>query len=248
MSSPTSHLAPLRLACLDAEAPPLFSLWSTEHGRTGFEPAVAALIADELGRPVEWVCVPWAEMIPTVQSGRADAVLCGQGVTASRQEQVDFTRPYAVFHESVLVRRGSGIATAADLVGRRVAAIAGSTNMALAETFAGLVPVAFGEDGSDDVYADMLAALEAGEVDGVVDDDVVFVPLGESDPRFEVAFTVQTGNRWALAVAKDRPDVRDELDVALEQAIVDGRHRQAWEQWLPTLDYPFPVPTPHQES
>jgi polar amino acid transport system substrate-binding protein len=178
-------------------------------------------------------------MIPAVKAGDADAVLCGQGITADRQALVDFTRPYAVFHEGVLVRRGTHIATASDLAGRRVAAIDGSTNMALAKTFEGAHPVAFGAGGSDDVYADMLAALESGEVDAVVDDDVVFVPLGESDPRFELAFTVQTGNRWGIAVAKDRGEVLRELDGALARVIADGRHRRAWDTWLPTLDYPF---------
>ncbi len=230
---------PLRVACLDAEAPPLFSLWSEATGRTGFEPAVAELLAAELDRAVEWVRVPWVEMIPAVRDQRADAVLCGQGITAARQAQVDFTRPYAVFHEGVLVRRGSGIGSATDLAGRRVAAIDGSTNMALAETFQGALPVGFGSDGSADVYADMLAALERGDVDAVVDDDVVFVPLGEHDPRFELAFTVRTGNRWGIGVAKDRPELLTELDGALSRVIADGRHRTVWEDWLPTLDYPF---------
>ena len=234
-----SAATPLRLACLDAEAPPLFSLWSAEHGRLGFEPAVAGLLAADLARPVEWVRVPWARMIPTVQTHDADAVLCGQGITPARQAQVDFTRPYAIFHESVLVRRGSEVASAQDLAGLRVAAIDGSTNMALAETFAGAVLVGFGSDGSDDVYGDMLTALGAGAVDAVVDDDVVFVPLGENDPRFEIAFTVQTSNRWGIGVAKDRPELRAELDAALTRAINDGRHRVAWDEWLPTLDYPF---------
>ncbi|MBO9520611.1 MAG: amino acid ABC transporter substrate-binding protein [Nocardioidaceae bacterium] len=229
----------LRLACLDAEAPPLFSLWSEEHGRTGFEPAVAELVGAELGRPVEWVRVPWTAMIPAVQEGRADAVLCGQGITPARQEQVDFTRPYAVFHESVLVRRGSGLRSAEDLTGRRVAAIENSTNMALASTFAGAVTVGFGSSGSDDVYGEMLAALESGEVDAVVDDDVVFVPLGENDPRFEVSFTVRTGNRWGIGVAKDRPGLLTSLDLALARVIADGRHRKVWEHWLPTLEHPF---------
>lgn len=231
--------APLRIACIDADAPPLFSLSSAEGGRRGFEPAVADLLATDLGRPVEWVRTTWPEMIPALQSGRADAILCGQGITADRLELVDFTRPYGIFHEGVLVRRGAGIATAEDLVGRKVAAIEGSTNMALAQTFAGALPVPFGAGGSGDVYADMLAALEEGSVDAVVDDDVVFVPLGETDPRFELAFTVKTGNRWGLAVAKDRPNVRTELDLALGRVIADGRHRQAWQEWLPTLDYPF---------
>ena len=76
--------------------------------------------------------------------------------------------------------------------------------MALAETFEGAVCVPFGA-GSDDVYADMLAALKSGEVDAVVDDDVVFVPLGESHPDFELAFVVRTGNRWGISVPKGQP-------------------------------------------
>ena len=228
----------LRLACLDAEAPPLFSLWTPERGRTGYEPAVAEALGAELGRRVEWVRVPWVDMIPAVRRGDADAVLCGQGITAERRAQVDFTRPYAIFHEGVLVRRGADIHSPEDLVGRKVAAIENSTNMALAQTFTGAIPVAFGA-GSDDVYADMLAALLAGEVDAVVDDDVVFVPLGATHPDYELAFTVQTANKWGIAVSKDRPDVLAEIDGALGRLIESGALREVWTRWLPTLEYPF---------
>ncbi|KMO84598.1 amino acid ABC transporter substrate-binding protein [Mycolicibacterium chubuense] len=234
----TASSHPLRLACLDAEAPPLFSLWTPEHGRRGYEPAVADALGSQLGRPVEWVRVPWVEMIPAVQRGDADAVLCGQGITAERRAQVDFTRPYAVFHEGVLIRRGDDIEGPDDLVGRRVAAIENSTNMALVETFTGAVPVPFGP-GSDDVYADMLAALLAKDVDAVVDDDVVFVPLGATHPDYDLAFTVPTGNRWGIAVAKDRPDILADIDDALGRLIDSGRLRDVWEEWLPTLEYPF---------
>lgn len=229
---------PLRLACLDAEAPPLFTLWTPENGRDGYEPGVAAALGAELGREIEWVRVPWVDMIPAVQRGDAEAVLCGQGITAERQAQVDFTRPYAIFHEGVLIRRGDDIHSAADLLGRKVAAIENSTNMALAQTFTGAEPVAFGA-GSDDVYADMLAALLAKDVDAVVDDDVVFVPLGATHPDYELAFTVQTANRWGIAVAKDRPDTLAEIDGALGQLQESGRLQQVWTQHLPTLDYPF---------
>lgn len=229
---------PLRLACLDAEAPPLFTLWTPENGRDGYEPGVAAALGTELGREIEWVRVPWVDMIPAVQRGDADAVLCGQGITAERRTQVDFTRPYAIFHEGVLIRRGDDIHSAADLVGRRVAAIENSTNMTLAQTFTGAEPVPFGA-GSDDVYADMLAALLAKDVDAVVDDDVVFVPLGATHPDYELAFTVQTANRWGIAVAKIRPDTLAEIDGALGRLIDSGRLQQVWTQHLPTLHYPF---------
>lgn len=229
---------PLRLACLDSEAPPLFSLWTPENGRQGYEPAVGQLIADELGRELEWVRVPWVDMVPATQRGDADAVLCGQGITEARQVVSDFTRPYAIFHEGVLIRRGQPISAPQDLVGKRVAAIENSTNMTLAETFEGAICVPFGA-GSDDVYADMLAALKAGEVDAVVDDDVVFVPLGETHPDYELAFVVKTGNRWGMSVPKGNEETLAELDGALARVIADGRLRAAWKQWLPTLEYPF---------
>jgi polar amino acid transport system substrate-binding protein len=177
-------------------------------------------------------------MVPAVQRGDADAVLCGQGITPERAAVMAFTRPYAVFHEGVLIRRGDPISQAGDLVGKRVAAIENSTNMTLAESFAGAVLVPFGS-GSDDVYADMLAALLAGEVDAVVDDDVVFVPLGATHPDFELAFVVQTANRWGISVAKDRPDLLAEIDGALGRVITDGRLQAVWEEWLPTLAYPL---------
>lgn len=230
-------IAPLRLACIDSEAPPLFHRATSARVRRGYEPAVGSLLAAELGRPLEWVYVPWAEMIPTVRGGSADAVLCGQGVTDERAELVDFTRPYAIFHESVLVRADDPVAGPDDLAGRRVAAIAGSTNMALARTFPGIEPVAF-DGGSADVFGDMLTALRSGSVDAVVDDDVVFVPL-DDDPAYRLAFTVETANRWALGVAKDRPDTLAALDDALARIIADGRLSEAWSVWLPSLPYPF---------
>jgi polar amino acid transport system substrate-binding protein len=227
---------PLRLVCIDADAMPLFGK-SRDGVREGYEPAAAALVADSLGRPLEWVFKPWVEMIPAVDAGEGDAIWCGQGMTDERRARVDFTRPYAVFDESLLVRAGSGIGSPDDLAGKRIGAIAGSTNMALTETFEGAEPVPFGGE-SDDVFGEMIDALRAGDVDGVVDDDVAFLVLAD-DPELEIAFTVQTRNEWGVAVSKDRPEMRDTLDRSLADAIADGRLEACWRRWLPGLEYPF---------
>jgi polar amino acid transport system substrate-binding protein len=60
-----------------------------------------------------------------------------------------------------------------------------------------------------------------------------------SDPDFELAFVVKTNNPWGIGVAKDRPETLAALDDVLGAVISDGRLRKVWEQWLPTLDYPF---------
>ena len=227
----------LRLACINSAAAPLFERPGAGGRRIGYEPAVGALLADTLGWDLEWVYLPWAGMLPSLDDGRADAVLCGQRIVPTRQAVADFTGPYAVFHESVLVRAGDVVTSPEGLRGRRVAAIARSTSLALAETFDEAVTVPFGGE-SDDVLGDMLAALRAGDVDAVVDDDVVFVPLADS-AEFDLAFTVQTGNRWGLGVSKSRPSLLDALDEALAAVKADGRLAAAWDEWLPSLRYPF---------
>lgn len=238
MTAPVNTPGVLRLACIDADAPPLFGPASAPGGRSGFEPAVARLLADELGLEPEWAVMPWGEMLPAVRRHEVDAVLCGQGIIPSRLEQVDFTAPYGIFHEGVLFRRGEAVRDPSGLAGKKIAAIAGSANERLADSFEGAVVVPFAGD-TDDVYGDMLAALARGEVFGVVDDDVVFVPLGDSDPAFELGFVVRTGNPWGIGVAKDRPELRERLDAALAATIADARHRAVWKRWLPTLEYPF---------
>jgi polar amino acid transport system substrate-binding protein len=227
----------LRLACINSAAAPLFEPAGADGRRRGYEPAVGALLAETLGWDLAWVYLPWAEMLPSLGDGRADAVLCGQSIIPTRQAVADFTAPYAVFHESVLVRAGEAVTSPEGLRGKRIAAIASSTNMALAETFDEAVTVPFsGESG--DVFGEMLAALRAGDVDAVVDDDVVFVPLAGS-AEFDLAFTVKTGNRWGLAVSKSRPSLLDALDEALAAIKGDGRLAAAWDEWLPRLKYPF---------
>lgn len=226
----------LTLACIDSEAPPLFKATPDGVRRSGYEPEAAELVADEMGRKVDWLFTSWTEMIPKVQAGEADAVWCGQGITAHRLAQVDFTTPYAVFNETVLVRRDDPARAPEDLSGYRVAAIENSTNMALAQTFPGIVAVPFGA--SDDVFADMLDALRRGMVDAVVDDDVVTVPLG-ADPDFAIAFTSPTANRWGVGIAKGNSELLRQLDNALETITADGRLEAIWTKWMPDLAFPL---------
>lgn len=229
-------MSELRLICIDAEAPPLFSKSHGGH-RDGYEPDAAALVAERLGRELRWIFRPWQEMVPALLAGEGDGVWCGQGITEERRKLVDFTRPYAVFDEAALVCAGSAIAGPDDLRGRRVGAIAHSTNMALAETFGGAVTVSF--DGSSaDVFGEMISSLRAGEIDALIDDDVALVPLAD-DPAFEVAFTVPTRNAWGISVSKERPEWRGELDGALRTVIGDGRLETVWRRWMPNLVFPF---------
>ncbi len=165
-------------------------------------------------------------------------VWCGQGITPARCELAGFSRPYAIFDESLVVRADNPASSADELAGQRIGAIAGSTNMALAETFPGVELVAF--PGTADVFGDMIRSLRAGEIDGFVDDDVVMVPLGE-EPGLRLAFTLPTRNRWGIAVRRGDEALREALDGALGRATAGGGLQSAWERWLPWLPFPLPA-------
>ena len=76
----------LRLACIDTEAPPLFLKSPDGIVREGYEPDVARVLAAQMGRELQWAIMPWSQMLAAVQRHEVDAVLCGQGIIASREE------------------------------------------------------------------------------------------------------------------------------------------------------------------
>ncbi|MFN0155946.1 MAG: substrate-binding periplasmic protein [Gaiella sp.] len=228
----------LTLGCADLDAKPLFGLADANGHREGYEPAVAGLVAAKLGLELRWIFLAWADFYPAIEDGRVDGVWCGQGITPERRALADFTAPYAVFDESLVVRADNPASSPDELAGQRIGAIDGSTNMKLARTFPGIELVAF--PGTEDVYGDMIRATRDGTVDGFVDDDVVMVPLGE-EPDLRLAFTIPTRNRWGVAVRKGNDEVREALERALAAAIEDGSARAAWELWMPWLPFPLPA-------
>lgn len=226
----------LRLACIDTDAPPLFDKSPDGIHRTGYEPEAADLVAAEMGRDVEWVITAWDNMIPMVQRGEVDAVWCGQGMIPERIALVDFTQPYAIFNETVLVRAGDPANSPTTMNGYKVGAIAGSANLKVAQTIEGADIVEFT---GESVFDDMIAALRSGEIDAFVDDDVVMIPLADADPDFTVAFTAETRNPWGIGVQKGNTVLLDELNRALDSVLADGRLKAVWHKWMPNLEFPL---------
>ena len=227
----------LTLGCGDLDAMPLMGLLRPDGTRPGYEPDAAKLVADRLGLALAWVPLEWSAFYPTLHAGTVDGIWCGQGITDHRRTLADFTRPYAVFNESLVTRKESTVSNPMECAGLRIGAIAESTNMALTETFPGVIPVPF-DGATDDVYADMIAATRSGEIDGFVDDDVVMVEL-DNDPELRLAFTVETRNQWGIAVRHGDDALREALDGALGAIIADGSLQAVWERHMPDLPWPL---------
>ena len=98
----------------------------------GFEPNLARAVAKELlGAPdrVAFVRVLDKDRITALEHGRVDIVVSQLTITPEREQQVDFSVPYMVTGEGLLVPKGSNIRRFEDLAGKRITATAGSLSL-----------------------------------------------------------------------------------------------------------------------
>jgi len=214
----------LKFICADLDARPLF--WTEDDKRFGFEPEVAQAIAIEMEEELQWVFLKWADFSPYLLSGKADAIMCGSAITPEREKQFLYSKPYAYFNESVLIRSEDHFEKPEDFQGKILGAIHESTNMGLAQQWKGCQYRAF--DGtSDNVFKEMIDALSNGEIDGVVDDEPAFGGTIQ-DPKFKIAFTVETKNAWGIAMQKDNFSLKEKIDHALNNIYQNSMHQEIW--------------------
>lgn len=234
---PTVVPGALTLSCDPLDARPLF--WTEPDGtRHGYEPDAAAVVAERLGLSLRWRFVDWNDRYGAVERREADGVWCGIAVTPERAAAMRLTSPYAVFDEALCVRDDSPIRSVADVAGRRIGAIAGSTNLALAATWPGAVLVPFDGEG-DDVFGQMQRAVRDGAIDGFVDDEPAFLDIGDG---LRVAFSCATRQRWACALRPGGDEaLASALDAAIESCAADGTLAAVWARTVPALPCPFPA-------
>lgn len=241
MSIPTVESGYLHIVASDFDARPMSYV---EQGvRSGYEPELARLICQQLGLEPVWHNTRMADFYSSMQTGHYDVVWFNQAITPERQQWVDFTRPYGLFDEAVLVRASSSVQSPDELAGLRVGGLADSTNIALAATFADVTIVPY--PGSDKVLPEMLAALRQGDIDALIDDELVLLVAAETDPSLRIAFNVPTQVPFGIGVQKGNSELHAAIESTLNHLIATGSVAQLWQQWIPWKPFPFAHEIPH---
>ena len=86
--------------------PPFESLDGSQI--VGIEPALMQAIADKLGMELVWEQVDFDSIIPGIQAERYDVGAAGITVTPDRQNNCDFSDPYFLANQVIVVNPGSG--------------------------------------------------------------------------------------------------------------------------------------------
>ncbi len=232
---------------------PLFGLNDPAAGTiTGFDIEIAQIAARRIfdlaaGSPVR-DRITFVEAISKnreefLQSGTVDLVISTYTITESRKQLVDFAGPYYIAGQDVLAKstdiESGRISGVADLNGKKVCAVSGSTSLN------NLLAAAPNADTSvtKERYSECFAALQRGLVEAMSTDDVILLGLsGESKGTFSILGNPFHTEPYGVGVAKGEDALRSLINDALQQAFDDGSWGAAFEQTVGTVGAATPFP------
>ncbi|SFR90520.1 transporter substrate-binding domain-containing protein [Anaeromicropila populeti] len=198
-------------------------IYGTGDYAYGYDVMVAKMIADKLGWELEIHKVDWSSIILGMNSGDYDAIIAGMGYTDERDLTVDFTRPYYIRNNVLLVKAGSELASAtslSDFDGCKATTQIGTTWEKYVPQIPNVKQETYFETTSEIVMAVASGAVDCGIVDEptamsaiIANPDVTYVKLEEGS-----GFTVPEGQSLdvCIAVKEGNEELQKELDQCLE--------------------------------
>jgi polar amino acid transport system substrate-binding protein len=106
--APENNAFPVYRVGIDVPYPP-FSMMDEKGNPTGFDVESIEWIAKDQGFKVTFIPTAWDGIIPALQAKKIDMVYSGMTITDERKEKVNFSRPYWVVNQMVVVKEGSPI-------------------------------------------------------------------------------------------------------------------------------------------
>ncbi len=151
----------------DATYPPMETIDEDTGQIVGFDVDMLNAVCARINCVPEFVNTAWDGIFAALQQGEFDLVVSGVSITAERDKSMDFSDPYLVVSQSILMRvEDSGLTVDNfKMEGRKLAAQTATTNSQLAEELVGRDNVSL-----YDTFSGAILALQNADVDGVVID------------------------------------------------------------------------------
>lgn len=218
------------------------ALYNERNQIDGFEPELAAAIAQKLGVRLTLQTVGSPDRIPMVASGRIDFVMGAMSRTSERAKVIDYTVPVHSENYGILAVAGRGLTTIEALNKPEVtlAQVRGTTAIPyIARTIPRAQVLLL------DNYPDRNRAIAQGRAQASFDgvDSVRFSLRPFTQIQWDVTAVPAFGVTYSgLGIAKNNHSLRNWLNVALYELHTDGTIERLWEKWF---DGPMLTKVPH---
>lgn len=198
----------------------------------GFDVDLARYIAKSIlgdENKVEFKQVTPANRILALNSGEVDMIIATMSVTKQRAEVVDFSRPYYIAGQAILVPKSSKIKSMTDLNGKRVIVIFGST----AEKQLRLIAPDADILGFK-TYTSGYSALKQGRADAMTSDDTILMGFAMMDNSLKLLPTRYSKELYAVAFKKGQQSERlkSRVDFVIEDMQKTGKLNQLKAKWI----------------
>jgi ABC-type amino acid transport substrate-binding protein len=194
---------------------------------TGFDIDLMNAIAENIGRTTQYQDTSFDTIFRDLAQGRFEAVASATTITDEREKTVDFTNPYYLSEQAILVKEGSDIQAVEDLNGANVATQQGTTGQEYVkeETEAG-------EERAFPEGPDAVNAVKNGTVDAAVIDYPVAQDAVEKTTGIEIAAAIPTEEQYGFVVAQENDELLEQLNEGLAEAMDDGTYTEIYEKWF----------------
>jgi putative glutamine transport system substrate-binding protein len=215
------------------DTPPFGSLNPITNQVEGFDVDLArelarALFGDET--KVQFVEAVSRNRIPFLQEDKVDVILSTMTITDERRQEIDFSEPYYLAGQSILVKKGSPVRNVDDLNGRTVASAQGSTSERnVRERAPGATLLLF------PAYAEALAAMKDGRADAVSTDDTILMGMILRDPDLQMVGGLFTEEPYGAGIKKGRPEFVAFVDQVFSQLKASGRWTDLYKKYITPL-------------
>ncbi len=211
----------------DVPYPPFEEFGKSKTEFKGFDIELMEAIAEKVGRTAEFQDTSFETIFRDLAQGKFEAVISAATITEEREKTVDFSNPYYLSEQAILVKEGSSIKSLADLEGETVGVQQGTTGQELAEEKANAGEVRPFPEGPDAVNA-----LKSGVVAAVVIDTPVAQNAVEKSGGIEIAENVPTEEEYGIAVKQGEEGLLDSINEGLATVMKDGTYAKIYEKWF----------------
>lgn len=193
----------------------------------GYDVVVAKNLADKIGKKVEIVKLDWDNLILSLNNNQIDAVIAGMTATDERKQQVNFTDPYYVSEEVLIVKKDSQYTSATSLEDFKGATVQGQMNTIYDEVIDQIPGV--NHMPAAETFPAAIQALQAGSVDAVTSELPVANGVVSANPdlaivRFAEGKGFEADTSVSIAVRKNDDELLNALQDALKTIDTDTRN------------------------
>ena len=206
----------------------------------GFDIDICRYIAQKLGVKLELKPVTSATRIPMLAQGSVDIAAATMTHKFSREDSIDFSITYFMDGQKLLVKKASGIKSAADLAGKKVGTAKGSTsekNIKIAQPKCRVL--------SFEGYPQAFLALQQGKVAAVTTDSTILLGLKNSAPNpdeYEIVGGYISSEPYGLGVPENDSDFRDFVNRCLADMWNSGEYQKIYNKWFgPNTKFHLPL-------